>query len=290
MPKPALKTETKQVKKTETAVSIASEVAGADMASIISLLEEHRASSERAQREHRASISADFKAAFAVLEAKLNQTQTTVAEHGEQIDSLETNANLQDQRLRILEKKGAVLADSNPKLAAKTADLEGRSRINNIRIIGLPESIEGPRPTTFFSELLVELLGNETLQSPPELDRAHRAPAARPQPGARQRPVILRLHRYQVKDLIVREARKRRGDLRYRGTPVQIYEDFTQEVLEQRAKYRDIMSKLYNLGLRPALLFPARLQITLGSGAKKRFPSPLEAVAFAAGYEREPAN
>ncbi|KAI9523856.1 hypothetical protein NQZ68_024378, partial [Dissostichus eleginoides] len=69
-------------------------------------------------------------------------------------------------------------------------------------------------------------------------------------------------------------GRKRRGDLRYRGTPVQIYEDFTQEVLEQWAKYRDIMSKLYNLGLRPALLFPARLQITLGSGAKKRFPSP----------------
>ncbi|KAF3860060.1 hypothetical protein F7725_000315 [Dissostichus mawsoni] len=187
----------KQAKKTETAVSTASEVAGPDMASIISLLEEHRVSSELAQREHRASISADFKAAFAVLEAKLNQTQTTVAEHGEQIDSLETNANLQD--------------------------------------------------------------------------------------------VIMRLHRYQVKDLIVREARKRRGDLRYRGTPVQIYEDFTQEVLEQRAKYRDIMSKLYNLGLRPAL-FPARLQITLGSGAKKRFPSPLEAVTFAAGYECEPAN
>ncbi|KAI4830890.1 hypothetical protein KUCAC02_002491 [Chaenocephalus aceratus] len=75
MPKPALKTETKQAKKTETAVSIASEAAGADMASIISLLEEHRASSELAQREHRASISADFKAAFAVLEAKLNQMQ-----------------------------------------------------------------------------------------------------------------------------------------------------------------------------------------------------------------------
>ncbi|KAI4829498.1 hypothetical protein KUCAC02_023538, partial [Chaenocephalus aceratus] len=56
--------------------------------------------------------------------AKLNQTQTTVAEHGEQIDYLETNANLQDQRLRILEEKCAVLAESNANLAAKTADLE----------------------------------------------------------------------------------------------------------------------------------------------------------------------
>ncbi|KAI4813787.1 hypothetical protein KUCAC02_003015 [Chaenocephalus aceratus] len=117
--------------------------------------------SELAQREHRDSISA----AFAVLEAKLNQTQTTVAEHGEQIDSLETNANLKDQRVRMLKEKCAVLADSNAKLAAKTADLEGRSRRNNIRIIALPESIEGPRPTTFFSELLVELQLSNPLPS-----------------------------------------------------------------------------------------------------------------------------
>ncbi|KAI4793471.1 hypothetical protein KUCAC02_032704 [Chaenocephalus aceratus] len=61
MPKPALKTETKQAKKTETAVSIASEAAGADMASIISLLEEHRASSELAQREHIASTELAFQ-------------------------------------------------------------------------------------------------------------------------------------------------------------------------------------------------------------------------------------
>ncbi|KAI4805462.1 hypothetical protein KUCAC02_010076 [Chaenocephalus aceratus] len=36
--------------------------------------------------------------------------------------------------------------------------------------------------------------------------------------------------------------------------------------------------------------YKLQTQITLGSRAKKRFPSPLEAVAFAAGYEREPAN
>ena len=52
-------------------------------------------------------------------------------------------------------------------------------------------------------------------------------------------------------------------------------------MLEQRAAYRDVMAKLYNLGLRPALLYPAKLQITKKDGNKKRFSSIEEATAFA---------
>lgn len=250
------------------------DAAGANMADIASLLESHRA-----------SMAADFKSAFEVLEARLGKTHALVVEHGQKIDSLESNATLQDQRMSALEEKCAALAASNAKLGAKTADLEGRSRRNNIRIIGLPESIEGPRPSSFFSELLVELLGSETLSSPPELDRAHRSLTAKPAVGARPRPVIIRVHRYQVKDLIIREARKRRGTLQYRGAPVQIFEDYTQEVVEQRAQYREVMAKLYNLGLRPALQYPARLLITVKDGAKKRFASAEEAAAFITSYQ-----
>jgi len=44
--------------------------------------------------------------------------------------------------------------------------------INNIRIIGLPEDVEGPRPSLFFPGLLQELFGKELLVHPPECDRA----------------------------------------------------------------------------------------------------------------------
>ena len=180
------------------------------------------------------------------------------------------------------------MANSNAKLTEKTIDLESRSRRNNIRIIGLPESIEGPRPTSFFAELLAEVLGDQTLQSPPELDRAHRALTAKPQPGSRPRPVILRLHHYQTKELIIWESRKRRGKLQYRGSPIQIFEDYTPEVAGERAKYRAVQADLYKLALRPALLFPARLQITLESGTKNRFSSPEEATTFATKYQQAP--
>ncbi|KAF3833170.1 hypothetical protein F7725_026835 [Dissostichus mawsoni] len=56
---------------------------------------------------------------------------------------MESNADLVDGRLLTLEATCAELPASNAKLRAKTADLEPHSRLKNIRIIGLPESIEG---------------------------------------------------------------------------------------------------------------------------------------------------
>ncbi|KAJ8351978.1 hypothetical protein SKAU_G00234540 [Synaphobranchus kaupii] len=73
---------------------------------------------------------------------------------------------------------------------------------------------------------------------------------------------------------------RRRNDLKYQGTPIRIYEDYSPDVLEQRAAYREVMAKLYNLGLRPALLYPARLQITDRDGNKRRFSSAGEAATF----------
>ncbi|KAI4793065.1 hypothetical protein KUCAC02_032950 [Chaenocephalus aceratus] len=151
---------------------------------------------------------------------------------------------------------------SNAKLQAKTADLEARSRHKNICIICLPESIEGPRPTAFFSDLLPQLLGDQILPTSTELVRAHRSLDAKPKPGERQRPVIIRFHNFQTKERVIREARKMRADLRYEGKPIAFYKDYIHEVVMQRALYREVMVQLYKLGLRPALQYPAKLMIT----------------------------
>ncbi|OON90578.1 MAG: hypothetical protein ATN33_02640 [Epulopiscium sp. Nele67-Bin001] len=105
---------------------------------------------------------------------------------------------------------------------------------------------------------------------PPELDQAHRVLVAKPQNRAGPELVIIRLHRYQVKDQIIRVAHKRHGKHQYGESTVHIFEDYTLEVLEQQAKYRDVMPKLYGLGVKPSLLYSARLQITLQNSARKR--------------------
>lgn len=150
-------------------------------------------------------------AAFSKLEAKLDNFQITVNDHCQRIVKLGEFADAADSDLRDVQSKLiAVLAD-NAKLKARLTDLEGRSRHNNVRIVGLPEDIEGPQPTTFFSQLLLDVLGGDILASPPELDRAHRTLAAKPGPSQKPRPTVICFHRYQTRELVVRAARKLRG-------------------------------------------------------------------------------
>ena len=164
--------------------------------------------------EHRKALSADFKSSFEALTSSLEGLHSTVMDHGQWISSLGENANEVDLCLQQIETACSTptLQHDNESLKAKLADLEGRSRHQNIRIIGLPESLEGSRPTAFFSQLLVDVFGMEVLSSPPEPERAHRSLAPKPAAGEKPRPIIIRLHHFQVKDLLICEAR-RRGDL-----------------------------------------------------------------------------
>ncbi|KAF3854265.1 hypothetical protein F7725_022320, partial [Dissostichus mawsoni] len=238
--------------------------------------------------EHRAALTADFKSSFESLTSTLDSIHSTITD-GQRIHSLEANATEVDQRLQQLEDACSALKEDNETLKTKVADLEGRSRRQNLRIIGLPESIEGPRPSAFFSQLLVDTLGTEILASPPELDRAHQSLAPKPAPGGRPRPVILRFHRFQIKDLVIREAR-RQGELNYKGHKIRLYDDYSPDVLKQRAEYRSPMAELYKRGYKPALLFPAKLRITLPNGDRTWLMSAPEAVKFVQDLNKENEN
>ncbi|XP_035988234.1 uncharacterized protein LOC118560810 [Fundulus heteroclitus] len=179
-----------------------------------------------------------------MLSSKLDQVRQTLEEQAERVSSLELATEDVGQRVASLEDLCAALREDNAKLKDKVTDLESRSRRQNTRILGLPEDTKSGRPTQFCSNLLCELLGKEVLPTPPELDRAHRSLAAKRPEGRPPRPVILRLHRYLTKDLIIREARKRRT-LDYKGASLRIVEDYSSDVLARRAEYKDTMAELY---------------------------------------------
>lgn len=225
--------------------------------------------------ELRVAISTDFKSAMSSLESKLDTIRAKVDDHDKRVISLESNANETSDQIRALEANCLAMSGDIAKLQAKILDLEGRSRRNNIRIFGLPESIEGTRPTDFFAELLVEVLGKGVLASAPELDRAHRA--LRRGSGDKPRSVVICFHKHKIRDLVVRESRNLRGKLQYRGAPIQIFEDYSPAVLEMRSEYRDVMKDLYILKLRPTLKYPARLHVTLPGAGQTRLYSVKEA-------------
>lgn len=217
------------------------------------------------------SIAEEFKTQhtqLSLIDNKLDQVCLSVKEQGERLSSLEFTLNDLSGRVRHLEDTCSTLTDNNLKLTTKVVDLESRSRRQNLRILGLAESTEKGQLTKFFSDLLVAVFGKELFSSPPEIDRAHRSLLPKPASGQKPRSVVIRLHRYQTKELLIREAR-RRGKLDYRGQQIRIVEDYCPEIMSQRAVYKEVMSELYTLGLKPSLLYPARLRITLSNGQKK---------------------
>lgn len=118
--------------------------------------------------ELRAKIAAGIKTSFDTLDTKLDKIQANVSGHRQRISDLKSNAVNVSQRLEQLEATCTALQEDKL-LKSKLSDLEGRNRRQNVRIVDLLESVEGHRPF----QLLVEVIGDQTLSSPPELDRAH---------------------------------------------------------------------------------------------------------------------
>ncbi|KAK7117362.1 hypothetical protein R3I94_013542 [Phoxinus phoxinus] len=231
-------------------------------------------------------FQSEFNTAFSKLEERVDKFQNTLLDHQHRLSSLETFADSTSQDMKTMEAELAAISEANAKLQTKLVDLEGRSRRNNIRIVGLPENIEGAHPTAFFSQVLVEVIGDQILSSTPELDRAHRTLAPKPGPNGKARPVIIRFLKFQERELVVREARRLRGKLNYRGSQIHIFEDYSPEVAEQRSEYRAVMKQLYDLGLKPTLLFPARLFIRPETGPRRHLPSLKAAQDFIASQRQ----
>ena len=81
----------------------------------------------------------------------------------------------------------------------------------------------------------------------------------------------------------------KRGQLKVRNHSILIFEDYPPEVVELRRESREVMSELYKLNLKPALLFPARLTVNLGpkSEGRKNLSSVAEAKKFIASHKQD---
>lgn len=229
------------------------------------------------------SLSVRVENKLAAIDTKLDGIQSTVNNHEQRICDVESALN----QLQCLETQVTSMAEDNAKLKPKLMDLEGRSRRCNVRLIGVPESVEGAGPTMFFSKFLVDILGQDVLPSLPELERAHRALKPKPAEGEKPRAVIICFHKFQTKDTVIRAARQKRGELKYDGKPIYIYEDYCPEVLDQRTEYKEVMRRLYTLQLKPSLLYPARLFIrSENGGGRRRLSSVRAAQQFLATYQK----
>lgn len=214
---------------------------------------------------------------FDKLEQTLQVVQSSQRELLEKVETVEERVLDHESRITCLEKAVSGLKDENNALRLKVDDLEGRSRRNNIKIIGIPEQEEGGKPTEFIEALIPKLFGKDSFQSPVVIDRAHRTLRPPPTAGAKPRAIIARVHFYREKELILRLRRERQ--LEYKGNKVLMFPDYTPEVMRQRREYTEAQRMLRELKVEHSLLFPARLRIKHKERFKV-FRTPSEAMTF----------
>lgn len=125
----------------------------------------------------------------------------------------------------------------------KLDDAEGRSRRNNVRILGIPERSEGTNPTQFIEDWLRDTVVKEGLSQLYAVERAHRVPPRQPRPGAPPSPIIARILNYRDRDTILRAAREN-APLQFENKRISIYPDFTMAVQKARNTFREVKKTL----------------------------------------------
>lgn len=191
--------------------------------------------------------AAEIRGEISLIREEMHNTFTSFKEdlktQSERLTSLETATSEWTTNLHSLEPTVVSLQKEVASLQAKCIDLECRSRRSNLRLVGIPEGLEGPQPTKFVADALVEIFD---LSEPPLLARAHRTLAPKPAEGSRPRAFVICFHRYDVKEDIWRKA-SRSGQLKFRDKTVFIFPDFPPEIAKKRAAYYEVKRLLRSM-------------------------------------------
>ncbi|KAJ1098411.1 hypothetical protein NDU88_003522 [Pleurodeles waltl] len=158
---------------------------------------------------------------------------------------------------------GVVLAHIK-ELESRAEDAEGRTRRNNIRVVGLPEGVEGRDAVAYAETWLRGLVPAGTLSSFFSVEHAHRIPTRAPPLGSGPRPFILCLLHFADRDNILRSVRSS-SPPRVENAQVMLVPDYTLAVQKDCASYLLLKRKLRNLNLKYSLLFPGKLRIIANS-------------------------
>lgn len=154
-------------------------------------------------------------------------------------------------------------------------DLENRSRRNNLRIIGLPESYKPGSLLDLCTSIILEALGMNRRCT---VERAHWIGAPfndRKHP----RPIIVKYLNCADRTDILQSFRKARSVM-VEGYKLLIFADYSAEVSRKRKEFQSVCAELYKRSIRFTLAYPATLRLQALDGEQLTFQSPKKANAF----------
>ncbi|KAK9533243.1 hypothetical protein VZT92_008377 [Zoarces viviparus] len=199
---------------------------------------------------------------------QLNDISSELANVNQKIAEAETRIESVEDRVQNLEQVLGKMIRVMDQQENKLLDQEGRSRRENLRIYNVPEGAEGSSMVEFVEKLICD-----TLEIPPTTDlgieRAHRALAPKPT-GDREdksRSIIIRFHRYKIKEEILRKAwGKKRVLLNERL--IYFDQDYPPTVVQNRKKYSEAKRALKQRQIRFQTPYPAKLRVFYEDGTR----------------------
>lgn len=148
---------------------------------------------------------------------------------------------------------------------AKMADREDRSRHNNVKIRGIPETILPADLNSYARKLISTLLPDlppvETI-----IDRIHRLPKPPHLPAEVPRDTLMRIHFFHTKDMLLAQPR-RLEKLPHPYAKLQVFADISQYPRQQRRQLQTITKPLNNHRIPYQWGFPTKL-LVIKNGAR----------------------
>lgn len=207
----------------------------------------------------------------------IEETRKEVTDCAERVTEMEgrlSGVELEHADLKTLVEN---LQRRNKYLEEKNIDMEMRSRLNNLRLVGVPEGAEGPDMCGFLESWLPDTLELNPLRNPLVLERAHRVGPKRDS-DTPPRTIIMRFLNYRQKEMTMK-AVKSKKEIFYKNHRVRFYADVATEVHRQRKQFDEVRGQLRQLGVRHGIISPSTLVLTYKERVYK-FSSPAEAKTF----------
>ena len=242
-----------------------------------------------------ASLAADIAKMYALLkdtaskqEIQLNNIQRATLAVESKLANITSRITNAESRLDFLE-DAARAAETDPpatqrevlELREMIDSLENRSRRCNLRFVGFPETCCEEAETLVFIQNTIPQLLDLRFPNGLEIDRCHRIFNGR-KPSDTQPPrprvIIARFLRFQDREKIATAARNA-GKLMWNGHHIMVFPDYSKDVMERRAKFKECKRFLHDRHIPFSLVFPATMVIR-ASGGRREFTDAKTAMGY----------
>lgn len=197
------------------------------------------------------------------IDTKVNGLQqhidSSLGNLNEQLEHMQTRVSANEDNIHATQDKVLVLEKRIQELEKKQQRIEDNQRAKNLRLIALPEGSEHADLPGFLSRWIPQLLGEDNFRLGLVIERAWRIPNPAHQ-RQKPRPILLSLQNISERRKIQDLARKKR-DLLFKNQPVFFFPDYPAETLKKRKEFDGVKETLKAMGIKAALLYPAKMRV-----------------------------